>query len=78
MTLREAKSYVIQLLGEEKADLWWSLKNPNLGNLSPNFMVQCGREEKLLQWISYTKTENDEFDKYVASGKFNVGSDPVN
>lgn len=55
MTLDEAKEYVIKVLGEEKAKLWWKTKNPHLGGMSPDYMLQVGREKKLLQWIEASK-----------------------
>jgi hypothetical protein len=32
-------------------DLWFDTRNPNLGNVSPLFMIAYGRGEKLVAWI---------------------------
>lgn len=55
MTLEQAKEFVIEVLGEEKAKLWWITKNPHLGGVEPAYMITIGREEKLLQWIENIK-----------------------
>lgn len=58
MTLQEAKEFVIETIGKEKAVIWWEMKNPMLGGISPNVLLQMGREQKLLQWIECCKDEN--------------------
>jgi len=40
---------------KEKARLWLKTENPNLGKVSPNFMIKCGREDKLLKFIKASK-----------------------
>lgn len=51
MTFEEAKDAVIEILGEEKAAIWWQISNPYLGNVSPNKMLKWGREQKLFRFI---------------------------
>lgn len=36
---------------KHKVALWFRLKNPLLGNISPNDMIRMGREEKLLRCV---------------------------
>lgn len=40
-----------EILGEAKSKIWWTIRNPNLGNLTPKFIVLAGRSEKLCQFI---------------------------
>lgn len=41
-----------------KKDLWLATKNPLLGNISPNEMIQAGREDRLLRWVQQQLIEN--------------------
>lgn len=34
-----------------KTNLWFKVRNPALGNVSPMFMIYCGRIDKLLDFI---------------------------
>lgn len=36
---------------EERFELWMLTKNPFLGNVSPVWMILCGRSHKLVQFI---------------------------
>lgn len=42
----------------EKADLWLTSKNPNLGNISPVAMVELGRFDKLVKWVKHQLSDN--------------------
>lgn len=42
----------------KKVELWLNTKNPNLGEVTPNYMISIGREEKLLQFVSSCFKEN--------------------
>jgi hypothetical protein len=42
----------------EKKRLWMRTENPHLGGITPNFMIEIGREEKLLKFIETSKEEN--------------------
>ena len=42
----------------EKAKLWFSLPNPNLGGLTPNWMVEHGKVKKLLSFIKSSLASN--------------------
>lgn len=35
----------------DKAQLWFMLPNPSLGEISPNDMLRAGRERRLLQFV---------------------------
>lgn len=37
---------------------WFDSPNPHLGNISPRLMILSGRQEKLLNWIQSTLSEN--------------------
>jgi hypothetical protein len=41
-----------------KSEIWFETKNPLLGGVSPNDMIDAGREEKLLKFIEYSMDEN--------------------
>lgn len=59
MTLKEAKKYVTDFFkGDSKKILmWWNTRNPNLGNVTPNFLAIV-RPEKFCQWVEDTKRDN--------------------
>ena len=44
-------AWVREMLGPEKALVWWRTINPMLGSLSPAEMVMMGREQKLYDFI---------------------------
>lgn len=41
-----------------KTDLWFNMKNPILGDISPNDMIRFGRINKLILWIESALEEN--------------------
>jgi hypothetical protein len=43
---------------EVKSILWMQIKNPLLGNVSPETMLKAGRFDKLMKFI-YTQLEKD-------------------
>lgn len=51
MTQEEAEKAVIEILGEEKAKIWWATKNPCFGGLIPIRLVQFGRGHKVYEFI---------------------------
>lgn len=61
MNTEERKSlelYVCQLLGGEKAALWWTTNNPMLGNISPDDMIRFGRGDNLYRFIAAARECN--------------------
>ena len=42
----------------DKVKLWLNTPNPNLGEVSPNKMIELGREHKLLQFVQAQIKEN--------------------
>jgi hypothetical protein len=36
----------------DKAELWFKTENPMLGNVSPAYMIQTGRFDKLMKFIN--------------------------
>ena len=42
----------------EKKRLWMRTENPHLGDISPNFMIEIGREDKLLKFIEASRDQN--------------------
>jgi hypothetical protein len=57
---KEAASLVLEFFDgdKKKSALWWSLKNPLLGGISPKDMVRLGRSKRLLEWIKIQLAEN--------------------
>lgn len=51
MNLKEAQDAVIEILGEEKAKIWWTQRNPHLGNMIPIEMLAFGIAHKLFAFI---------------------------
>lgn len=51
--LREYDAKVLEFFkgDEEKAHLWFSTPNPQLGGVSPDAMIFLDRDEKLYQFI---------------------------
>ena len=43
---------------DDKTNLWFETPNPNLGNVTPNFMIKVGRIEKLRAFIENQLDEN--------------------
>ena len=41
-----------------KTKLWFALPNPDLGNISPRFMIRVSRYDKLFQLVSSALEEN--------------------
>lgn len=37
--------------GPAKTEYWFSVNNPNLGNVTPMHLIRSGRIEKLEKWI---------------------------
>ena len=54
----EYYDYIVELLGECKADIWFYTENPNLGNVSPVFLILKGRSKKLISFIKNAISEN--------------------
>lgn len=54
-TIEKCRSLVLEYFegDEDKTDLWFETRNYGLGNITPNFMMVFGREEKLLQFIKF-------------------------
>lgn|SRR5579859_4911248 len=50
---------ISEVLGEEKAKLWMTAKNPLLGNQTPLEMLSLGRYNKLVEFINTQLREND-------------------
>lgn len=50
---------VCELMGwpVSKAEAWYATANPLLGGSTPDLMVRCGREHKVLQFIQAAKDE---------------------
>lgn len=44
---------------DEKVLTWFKTPNPNLGNVSPVWMIERGRYEKLEQWIDAAISEGE-------------------
>jgi hypothetical protein len=44
---------------ENKVEYWLETKNLNLGGASPNFLIEIGRERKLLKTIKAMLSENE-------------------
>lgn len=42
----------------EKTLLWFNTRNPLLGGLTPDFILNSGREEKLIKFITISLDEN--------------------
>jgi hypothetical protein len=42
----------------KKAEIWMQSKNPLLGGITPEFMVECGRSERLLRFVRDRIEEN--------------------
>lgn len=58
---------VLEILGPEKANLWWQTPNPMLGGVKPYYMVLMNREESLFSFID---------DAYHAGGALQCFSEP--
>ena len=50
---------VVELLGD-KADTWFYTENPNLGGVSPAFLISKGKSRKLIGFIKNAMSENKE------------------
>lgn len=49
---KQMSTWVREILGPEKAELWWKAKNPMLGNATPWMMcLEARREVKLYHFI---------------------------
>ena len=46
----------------EKVQLWLNSPNMNLGNISPAYLIRCGRAHRVLQFINFA-AEAGEWDK---------------
>ena len=44
---------------DNKIDAWFMTPNPNLGNITPEYMLYSGKAEKLLEIIKQLIAEND-------------------
>ena len=42
-----------------RAHAWMNAKNPHLGDVSPNQMIEMGRGKKLLAWVKAQLAENE-------------------
>jgi hypothetical protein len=42
---------VEEILGKEKAAIWWGVSNPMFGGVTPTFMVASGRGDKVWKFI---------------------------
>jgi len=51
---------VSEILGEKKADIWWTSRIPSFGGLVPKFLVLAGRAEKMYQYIEYAHSSEIE------------------
>ena len=60
-TLDEAKQAVSELVGAQKASTWWKLPNPHLGNISPDYLLRAGRDDKVFRFIE-ARINNDNYD----------------
>jgi len=49
---------VEEVLGKEKARLWWTTRNPMFGDITPAIMVAAGRYEKVRKFIEDAVEEN--------------------
>lgn len=60
LLLNECKEMVKNYFNGDlvKTDLWFWTKNPLLGELTPNYMIQIGRVKRLHQFIKTTISEN--------------------
>lgn len=49
----EARALVSEFFKDEphKAEIWWTIPNPMLGNVAPEIMLKIGRGDKLLKQI---------------------------
>jgi hypothetical protein len=59
----EYYDYVVELIGKEKADIWFYTENPHLGNVSPVFLIMKGKSKKLISFIKNAISENKEIEK---------------
>lgn len=48
---KEMAEMVREILGPEKAVLWWTTPNPMLGNIAPAWLSSSGTEDKLYRFI---------------------------
>lgn len=42
----------------EKCALWFRTENPMFGNVSPEFLILCGRAEKVAKFVNAALDEN--------------------
>jgi len=56
----EYYDYIVELLGECKADIWFYTENPNIADIRPVDLIMIGREEKLIRFIKSAMNENME------------------
>jgi hypothetical protein len=61
MDKEQAAKYVIEFFegDAQKAMLWFQTKNPMLGGVSPQEMMDAGREDKLIKFIEQAKESNE-------------------
>ena len=52
------EQYVRDLLGSEKAGLWWTTPNPMFGGLTPDSLMRRGRSEKVYKFIAAAREAN--------------------
>lgn len=50
--------YVRNLLGSQKAGLWWRSANPMFGGISPDQLCQVGRSEAVYKFIAAAREAN--------------------
>ena len=60
----EIRAMVVQILGEEKADIWMKTSNLNFGGTSPTTLMLCGRAHKVREFVEAALN-----DKLIADGK---------
>lgn len=51
--------WVTEILGPEKAKIWWTVPNPLLANVSPQEFLNVYQERKLYNFIQDAKENND-------------------
>jgi hypothetical protein len=58
---KKAFALVARFFGgnEEKAKLWFSVSNPQLGMISPEELVEMGQAEQVLKFVEQCLLENE-------------------
>ena len=54
----DLEQYVRDLLGADKAGLWWRSANPMFGGLAPDYLMQMGRSEAVYKFIAAAREAN--------------------